>query len=222
MSKKPMTTSQLTNAKAAAGLDRSDEELLLRYRSTGDESCFAQLVSRYERELYNYLRRFLGDAAMAEDVFQGAFLQLHLKCDQFKEGRKVRPWLYTIATNQAIDAQRRNRRHRLVSLDRQNGADGEEVGTLMDMLADGGPDPWTQLEAAEQRTWVQETVASLPEALRSSVVLVYFQGMKYREAADVLAIPVGTVKSRLHAAIVKISSAWRDRFGNEQSEDDAS
>jgi RNA polymerase sigma-70 factor (ECF subfamily) len=99
---------------------KSDEELLLAYRDDGEWRAFEELVHRYERELYSYLRRYLGDAAMAEDVFQSAFLQLHLKCDKYEPGRPVRPWLYTIATNQAIDAQRRTRRHRLVSLDRRH------------------------------------------------------------------------------------------------------
>ena len=85
------------------------------------------LVHRYERELYSYLRRYLGDAAMAEDAFQGTFLQIHLKCGQFEPGRKFRPWLYTIATNQAIDAQRRNKRHRMVSLDRRQKGESERT-----------------------------------------------------------------------------------------------
>ena len=91
---------------------RSDEELLLAYRSKADRGAFEELVRRYEKELYGYLRHYLNDAEMAEDVFQQTFLQVHLKCDQFEEGRKVRPWLYTVATNQAIDCQRRNKRHR--------------------------------------------------------------------------------------------------------------
>src|ERR1700736_5232226 len=94
----------------------SDEELLVRHRDHADRQAFADLVHRYERELFSYLRRYLGDANMAEDTFQATFLQVHLKSDQFEEGRKFRPWLYTIATNQAIDAQRRNKRHRNVSL----------------------------------------------------------------------------------------------------------
>ena len=93
----------------------TDEQLLLDYRTRGDGDAFAELVRRYERELYCYLRQYLGDPAMAEDVFQTTFLQLHLKCDQFKTGLKLRPWLYRIATNQAIDTVRRNRRHRLRS-----------------------------------------------------------------------------------------------------------
>src|SRR3954452_24217163 len=88
----------------------SDEELLLGYRESGDAKLFAELVHRYERELYSYLRRYLSDAEMAEDAFQAALLQVHLKCQQFEPGRAVRPWLYTIAPNQAIDAQRRSRR----------------------------------------------------------------------------------------------------------------
>src|SRR5690242_1002358 len=81
----------------------TDEELLVRYRDHADRQAFSQLVHRYERELYSYLRRYLGDATMAEDAFQATFLQVHLKCDQFEQGRRFRPWLYTIATNQAID-----------------------------------------------------------------------------------------------------------------------
>ena len=95
----------------------ADEELLLRYRETGQQEYFSQLVRRYERELYNYLCKYLGNADMAEDVFQATFVQLHLKCEQFQEGRRFRPWLYAVATNQAIDFQRRNRRHRILSLD---------------------------------------------------------------------------------------------------------
>src|SRR5258705_8114497 len=111
----------------------SDEELLVGYREKGDANLFSELVHRYERELFSYLQRYLGDAEMAEDAFQAAFLQVHLKCQQFEPGRTVRPWLYTIATNQAIDAQRRSRRHRMVSLDRSAGADGEDVGKLLDL-----------------------------------------------------------------------------------------
>ena len=95
----------------------TDEQLLLEYRLTGDRELYAQLVYRYERELFSYLRRYLGNAEMAEDVFQAAFLSVHLKCNSFEEGRRFRPWLYTIATNAAIDARRRNKRHRTVSLD---------------------------------------------------------------------------------------------------------
>ena len=194
----------------------SDESLLLRYRQKGDRDDFAQLVHRYERELYNYLRRYLGDADMAHDVFQATFLQIHLKCDSFEDGRRFRPWLYTIATNQAIDAQRRNKRHRMVSLDRAGvGTENDEISVLMELLVSGEPNPLNELDRQERRTAVRDGVDSLPESLRAVVVLVYYQGMKYREAADVLDIPVGTVKSRLHTAVQKLHEVW-DREFSEQ------
>lgn len=193
----------------------SDEELLLSYRDQADREAFPELVHRYERELYSYLRRYLGDAPMAEDTFQATFLQVHLKCDQFEESRKFRPWLYTIATNQAIDAQRRNKRHKNVSLDRNIKPEGsDDVGTLLDLLTSKEPLPELRIEAKQRRDWVRGAVDDLPDGLRDAVHLVYYQGLKYRQAADILDIPVGTVKSRLHAAILKLNEAWMDSHPN--------
>ena len=189
--------------------DMTDEELLAAYRSGGNRQAFAELVRRYERELYSYLRRFLGDAVMAEDAFQGALLQVHLKCGQFEAGRKVKPWLYTIATHQAIDAQRRNKRHRMVSLDRRTTADEDDLGSLVDLLVSREVGPTDHLEADERRDWIRKAVSQLPPTLLSAVTLIYYQGLKYREAAEVLEVPVGTVKSRLHAAILKLNEAWK-------------
>ena len=184
----------------------TDEDLLLGYRSEGDRDSFDELVHRYERELFGYLRHYLGDAEMAEDVFQQTFLQVHLKCEKFEPGRKVRPWLYAVATNQAIDMQRRNRRHRMVSLDhRVTGNSDDDQGALIELLDAPDPGPDSKAESAEQRDQVRLAIEDLPEQAKQVVVLVYFQGLKYREAADVLSVPVGTVKSRLHAAIHKLS-----------------
>jgi RNA polymerase sigma-70 factor (ECF subfamily) len=188
---------------------RSDEELLLRYRETGDRRCFAQLVHRYERELYNYLRRYLADAEMAEDVFQAAFLLVHLKCETFEDGRRFRPWLYAIATNAAIDAQRRDKRHRAISLDRVGvRQQHRDSAKLADILEANEPAPPVEVSRIENAQWVQQALDELSEQMRSVVHLVYYQGLKYREAAEVLDVPVGTVKSRLHAAIQKLNEYW--------------
>lgn len=187
----------------------ADELLLLRYRDTGSREVFAQLVQRYERELYSYLRRYLGDAELAEDAFQATFLQVHLKCNSFEMDRRFRPWLYTIATNQAIDAQRRNKRHRMVSLDRSGtGDDGDDVAKLANLLVAASPSPMQEVSDAERGDWLRNALDELPESYRQVLNLVYYQGLKYREAADALAIPVGTVKSRIHAAILKLNEMW--------------
>ncbi len=188
----------------------SDEELLLCYRTTGRRPLFDELVYRYERELFSYLRRYLGSAEMAEDVFQATCLLVHLKCQKFEQGRRFRPWLYAVATNAAIDAQRRDKRHRAVSLDRIGSRSLDEEAKLADLLISEDPDPLSEVSRLESGQWVQEALGELSDQMRSVVTLVYYQGMKYREAAEVLRIPVGTVKSRLHSAIQKLNEHWNN------------
>lgn len=185
----------------------SDEQILLKYQETGERALFELLVRRYEREIYSYLRRYVGCAEMAEDAFQGTFLQVHLKCGQFDTSRRFRPWLYAVATNQAIDTQRRSKRHRMASLDRSNVA-GDEERNWSDRLVGDAPDPLMEAALRENGQWVHSAVASLSDTMREVIELVYYQGLKYREAAEQLDIPVGTVKSRLHAAVQRLGETW--------------
>ena len=184
----------------------SDEELLVEYRDRGNRPAFEELIHRYEKELYGYLRNYLGNAEMAEDVFQQTFLQIYLKCDQFEPERKLRPWLYTVATNQAIDHQRRYGRHRMVSLDRRMGRNNDEesdTGAFVELFDCPERGPVEESVNIEQADEIRRAVDALPEQMRQVVLLVYFQGLKYREAAHALGIPVGTIKSRLHGAVQK-------------------
>lgn len=186
----------------------SDEDLLVRF-CQGETEAFGILVRRYERELYGYLRRYLGDGALAEDVFQNTFLQLYVKSGQYEAGRPVRPWLYTIATHQAIDALRRNNRHQAISLEQHRPADGAgELQGLLDSLEGRTPSPLEAASGQERAERVRAAVDLLPDFLRQVVILAYYQGLKYREIADTLEIPVGTVKSRLHAALARLQEAW--------------
>jgi RNA polymerase sigma-70 factor (ECF subfamily) len=167
------------------------------------------LVRRYERELYGYLRRYLGDEHLADDVFQNTFVQVYQKAGQYEPGRPVRPWLYTIATNQAVDALRRQNRHSAVSLDQTSGESPDgELRTLLDLLESSSSDPLDQVQGEERRALVRAAVDQLPDFLRQVVILAYYQGLKYRDVAAILGIPVGTVKSRLHAALLRLYESW--------------
>jgi RNA polymerase sigma-70 factor, ECF subfamily len=188
--------------------DCSDEELLDLFQK-GTSEAFGALVRRYEGELYGYLRRYLNDGDLADDVFQNTFLQLYVKLHQYEPGRPVRPWLYAIATNQAIDALRRQRRHAFIRLH----VDGDEARDcdepqLMTLLENRGPSPLEQLQVEERKELVRNSVNRLPDFLKQVVILAYYQGLKYKEIAEILAIPVGTVKSRLHTAIGRLQEAW--------------
>lgn len=186
----------------------TDEDLLGLYRDTGRTPAFDELVRRYERELFRYLARYLGNPALADDVFQNTFLQVHVKRGLYEDGRPVRPWLYSIATHQAVDALRKIGRRPTVSLNRKadsvgNGGDSD-AGTLIDLLVGDEPGPLAELQEEERRDWVRKSIAKLPENLKQTLILAYYQDLKYREIAEILKIPVGTVKSRLHAALAKL------------------
>jgi RNA polymerase sigma-70 factor (ECF subfamily) len=189
---------------------RTGEELLGRYRDTRQAEVFDELVRRYAGELHRYLARYLGDPSLADDVLQNTFLQVHAKCRLYEDGRPARPWLYAIATHQAVDALRRAARRAAVSLDQRAGV-GEEVepGALVDLLVGEEPGPLEELEEAERQQWVRDGVARLPEVLRQTLILAYYQGLKYHEIAEVLGIPLGTVKSRLHLAIARLRQMAR-------------
>ena len=190
----------------------TEEELLLQYRVGHDERLFAALVQRYEASLLSFLEHYLGNAEAAKDVLQNTFLQIHLKCGQFREGQKVRPWLYKIAVNQAIDHFRRQSCRSALSLDNDNSKslngdrayssnDADEC-TFGQMRPGGDPLPEEILMQRERAMMVRRAISAVEsEVYRSVLVCICMEGMKYREAADVLDIPIGTVKSRMHKAI---------------------
>jgi len=186
-----------------------DEELIRRFRVAGDAAAFEALVHRYEHELFGYLHRYLHSVELAEDVFQATFLRIHLRRDGFDEARRFRPWLFAIATNQAIDALRRERRHRRAVHER-GGADAPKTD-LLDAIAAAGSTPAEQVGEREERQRMRKAVQRLSAVQRRAVELVYGEGLAYRDAAAVMGVPVGTVKSRLHSALVSLGRGWAGR-----------
>jgi RNA polymerase sigma-70 factor (ECF subfamily) len=195
----------------------TDEELLIRFQS-GQREAFGALVRRYEGELFGYLRRYLGDNDLAADVFQNTFLLVFTKAHQFEAGRPVRPWLYAIATNQAIDAMRRQGRHQAVRLDdTADGADSDDGSQLARYLQSEEPGPLDQLEDAERRQFVRDSIGQLPEFLKQVVILTFYQGLKQSEIGAILGIPVGTVKSRMHTALARLWQMWEEHAAVKES-----
>lgn len=186
--------------------DRSDEALMTAYMA-GDRTAFVELVERYRTELHGFLARFLGSAAAADDVFQDTFLQVHLAAHTFDQERQFKPWLFTIAANKARDWHRRQKRRAAASLDAPLGADAE-AGRLVDLLEAETASPAAPTEAGELREQVKRAVDGLPPHYREILLLNYFQRMSYNQIAEVLGIPLGTVKSRLHAAVGAFAQRW--------------
>lgn len=188
--------------------ERSDEQLLTAYRQ-GDKPSFAQLVERYQRELFHFLVRFLGDRAAAEDVFQETFLQIHQSADQFDPLRRFRPWLFTIAANKARDLMRAQARRPTNPLQASISPGDEESGEFIDLMQSAAEMPGEPMEKQELQQQVHKTVMAMPEHLREILLLSYFHQFPYKQISDILDIPLGTVKSRLHAAVAHFADRWR-------------
>jgi RNA polymerase sigma-70 factor (ECF subfamily) len=186
----------------------SDEQLLLRYVQ-GDVNAFETLVNRYRRELFNFLARFLGDPALAEDVFQETFLQIHLSAGGFDVTRRLKPWLFTIAANKARDALRSRSRRSAAELDAEIGGGEDDSTRFVDLMPGSVPRPEETLENLEAAQSVQNIVQQMPENLRSVLLLSYFHQFPYKEIADILNVPLGTVKSRLHVAVKEFARRWK-------------
>jgi RNA polymerase sigma-70 factor (ECF subfamily) len=198
----------------------TDAQLLQRHLE-GDREAFPALLRRYERELYSFLARFTGDRALAEDVFQETFLQLHLSAGAFDMSRRLKPWLFTIAANKARDAMRSRFRRRTVALDATITTDTNEETTYASLMPANIPAPDESVANLETRQTVQNIVLQMPENLRIVLVLGYFQDLAYKEIAEILEIPLGTVKSRLHAAVKYFATQWKtaaERLDHERSE----
>lgn len=194
--------------------ERTDEQLVRDYRD-GDAAAFRTLIERHQDALLRFLIRFMGDRQAAEDVFQDAFLQIHLAADSFDIERRFKPWLFTIAANKGRDYLRRHHRRPTVDLSApiDGGSDDGGSRTYLDLMEIDVDPPGRPLDERERDRLVQKAVDSLPEHVREILLLAYFQRMSYANIAEGLGIPLGTVKSRLHAAVAAFARAWAQVSG---------
>ena len=185
----------------------NDIELLKRY-AAGEEGAFHELVSQYKDGLYAFLRRFLNRPDLVDDVFQETFVQLYVSRDTFDLSKPLRPWLFTIAANKAKDALRRMKRIESSNLGSMFDSDEHSMDDVLDMLDYDEHLPHDDLIQDETAAAVKRMVARLPARLREILMLAYFQKFSYAEIAEILRIPLGTVKSRLHTAVRRFAEDW--------------
>ena len=176
-----------------------EENKLVSQAQVGDQAAFGELVCSYHSRVINVVYRMCGDPALAEDAAQAAFLKAWQHLPQFRPGSSFRHWLYRIAVNAGLDLLRRERR---------------QVDIEQASLASPGGTPETSLEHQERICQVRQAVLALPEASRAVLVLREYEGLSYREIAQVLDIPMGTVMSRLNYARSQLHNQLKDLLLN--------
>ena len=187
---------------------QTDSDLLVRYMA-GDEDAFQELVNRYKNPLYAFLKRFLNRQELVEDVFQETFLQLYTSKEKFDTSRPLRPWLFTIAANKAKDALRKMQRHASMELGAIADAADVSIDDVVNLLTSYKITPDEEVSKGETARRVREIIATMPEKLRGILILAYFEQFSYKQMAEILSIPIGTVKSRLHTAVVYFTKKYK-------------
>lgn len=183
-----------------------DDAKLIARSLAGEPAAFGQLVVRYQDRLYNALVRVLGSAEDARDVAQDAFVQAFLKLDTFRGTAAFYTWLYRIAFNLAMSHARRSRPTR--SLDAAKDGCGNEP-------VDGQPTPEAELVGEERVKLVHRALGELSAEYRQIIVLRELEGCRYEQIAEILELPIGTVRSRLFRARL----ALRDQLAPAMKED---
>jgi len=193
----------------------SDAELLKRYMK-GEEAAFRAIVDRYRNGLYAFLKQFLNQSDLVEDVFQETFLQLYMSRKSFDMSRPLRPWLFTIAANKAKDALRKSQRTSAVPIGAISEAQDMSFDEMLNTLGSDDTVPADHVERSETAEQVSQVIANMPANLREILLLSYFNRFSYKQMADVLSIPIGTVKSRLHTAVARFAKDWKAAVGSNE------
>jgi RNA polymerase sigma-70 factor (ECF subfamily) len=176
----------------------ADDLRLIHACLEGDTAAFGVLVRRHQERLYHTVYRLVENAEDAQDVVQEAFLHAYQSLDSFKGDSLFFTWLYRIAVNTAISLKRKRRV--VLSID---GAHANESGTDPPDLSEG-TQPGYNLEQQEQQRRIQRALARLSPEHRAVLVMKDMEGQKYEMMAELLGVPIGTIRSRLHRARLEL------------------
>jgi RNA polymerase sigma-70 factor (ECF subfamily) len=184
------------------GPERSDEQLMLAFRG-GDARAFEALVRRHRAPVFNFILRFTGHRARAEDVLQETWLKVVRSAREYEPKAKFTTWLYTIARNLCVDSARKESYRQTDSLDAPVGASGDDGDgrALGEMLPDGSGSPERGAHNARVRPMLERALASLPEEQREVFILREYSGIAFKEIAQVTQTSENTVKSRMRYAL---------------------
>ena len=205
----------------------SDEALLMAYRA-GDARAFERLVARHEKPVWNFLRRFVVNAATAEDLLQEVFLRViksaHAEESEWRGAAKFSTWLYTIARNLCVDHARRAVHRDAASLDGpgHGRAEPETDATLHDRIASSEPAPDAAVADRQAKARIDAAIAALPPDQREGFLMREVMEMPVAEIAAAVGASEPTVKSRMRYALEKLRASLVELGGDEAGKTESS
>jgi len=186
----------------------TDDYLIGQFQN-GDRDAFTHLVHRHKGDVFRFILSKVNDRELASDLTQDVFVKLFKSADLYQPTAKFRSWLFRMAQNICIDYHRKHQKASILSLDSKSEA-SEEL-TLQDQIEDESANPERETEFVELQSVIERALDSLSEEQRTAFVLCQYQGMSYSEIASVQKVPVGTVKSRIHQALIKVRDFLKEK-----------
>jgi len=178
-----------------------DLSRLIKLARSGDEDAFGKIVNLYHNKVIGYCHRMIG--AGAEDMAQEIFIKFYLALDRFDVSKPVAPFLFRIAHNHCLDILKK-KNIRTVPFEK-NSEDGQEI-----QIQDERPDPEGLMQKAELQNAVRDAMASIPALYRSPLIMWHVEGISYEEIAEILEMPIGTVKAQIHRGRKLLQQKLRD------------
>lgn len=160
----------------------------------GDQDAFGEIVEIYKNSVYQLCFRMLGNSHEAEDIAQEAFLRAYVNIKSFNQDLKFSTWLFRIATNLCIDRIRKKKPDYYLDAE----VAGTEGLTMYSQIPSETKLPEKELESLELQETVQKEILKLPEKYRSAILLKYMEDLSLNEISEILDLPLGTVKTRIH------------------------
>ena len=171
----------------------------------GDQSALAELVRRYQNDIFRFCLHYVRDIERAKEMSQETFIRVYVARARFDATRKFKPWLLCIARNLCLNEIKRKKAVSMESLEEYASTARDESGEVLRSAADG---PDEQMMAAERRTLVAEALAKLDPESREIVTLRFFERMQARDIAEVVGSTEGAVRTRLHRILKSMRSLY--------------
>ena len=184
--------------RAAAAVENSSDEVLIRRIAGGDQLAMRTLFGRYRVNLYRWLLRLVGEEALAEDLLSEVFLDVWRQAASFEARSSVSTWLLAIARYKALSARRRR-------------SDAELDEAIVSTVADPADDPELVLQKKDRAELLRQSLANLSPEHGEVIDLVYYHGKSVREVAEIVGAPEATVKTRMFYARKKLSELLKER-----------
>lgn len=193
--------------KSKSDFHPTDEELIAKFQS-GDLYAFDVLVRRYKNQLMNFVYRFVGNREEAEDIVQDTFVRLYRNKHSYRRIARFSTWIYTIAGNLAKTELRKRKGRRLLALS-QMGCEDKEYE-----IEDSAFDPEHEVDSTMKGAIIQREIDNLPPKFREVIILRDIQDLSYEEISEIIKAPVGTVKSRINRARLRLQKRLEEIAAN--------